>query len=101
MALLSTAAMAMTAPDDEAQSLFDRALASEDAERWPFDRARVHLLYGERLRRMRAVSAARIHLGAALDEFRRLGARPGRTALPRDCAPPARSGAATDATTRP
>ena len=72
--LLSTAAMAMTAPDDEARVLFDQALASEDAERWPFDQARVHLLYGERLRRMRAVSEARIHLGAALDEFRRLGA---------------------------
>jgi DNA-binding CsgD family transcriptional regulator len=74
MALLSTAAMAMTAPDDEAPALFDRALASADAERWPFDGARVHLLFGERLRRMRAVTPARVHLGAALDEFRRLGA---------------------------
>ena len=74
MALLSTAAMAMTAPDDEALALFDLALASEDANRWPFDRARVHLLAGERLRRARAVTAARAHLGAALDEFRRLGA---------------------------
>ena len=74
MALLSTAAMAMTAPDEEAPALFDRALATEDAERWPFDRARVHLLYGERLRRVRAVTAARAQLSAALDEFRRLGA---------------------------
>ena len=74
LALLSTAAMAMTAPDDEAPALFDLALASENAERWPFDRARVQLLTGERLRRVRAVTAARAHLGAALDEFRRLGA---------------------------
>ena len=74
MALLSTAAMAMTAPDDEARALFDQALGSADAERWPFDRARVHLLFGERLRRMRTVTPARVHLGAALDEFRRLGA---------------------------
>jgi DNA-binding CsgD family transcriptional regulator len=74
MALLSTAAMALTAPDDEAPALFDRALASGDAGRWPFDRARVHLLAGERLRRARAVTTARAHLGAALDEFRRLGA---------------------------
>jgi DNA-binding CsgD family transcriptional regulator len=74
MALLATAAMAMTVPDDEAPALFERALGSEDAERWPFDGARVHLLCGERQRRMRAVTPARVHLGAALDEFRRLGA---------------------------
>jgi DNA-binding CsgD family transcriptional regulator len=74
MALLSTAAMAMTASDDEAPALFDLALASTDAGRWPFDLARVHLLTGERLRRARAVTKARAHLGIALDEFRRLGA---------------------------
>jgi DNA-binding CsgD family transcriptional regulator len=74
LALLSTAAMAMTAPDEEAPALFDRALATEGAERWPFDRARVHLLYGERLRRVRAVTAARAQLSTALEEFRRLGA---------------------------
>jgi DNA-binding CsgD family transcriptional regulator len=74
MALLSAAAMAMTASDDEAPALFERALASEDAGRWPFDRARVQLLFGERLRRLRASGTARVHLSAALDEFRRLGA---------------------------
>jgi DNA-binding CsgD family transcriptional regulator len=75
MRLLSTAAMAMTAPDDEALALFDLALATDGAERWPFDLARVRLLFGERLRRVRAVITARVHLGAALEEFRRLGAR--------------------------
>ena len=75
MALLSTAAAAMVAPDDRAPALFELALASEGAERWPFDRARVQLLLGERLRRMRAATAARVHLDAALAEFRRLGAR--------------------------
>jgi DNA-binding CsgD family transcriptional regulator len=74
MTLLSAAAMAMTAPDNEAPALFDLALASGDPSRWPFDRARVHLLAGERLRRVRAVTAARAHLGHALDEFRLLGA---------------------------
>jgi DNA-binding NarL/FixJ family response regulator len=64
----------MTAPDDEAPARFDRALAIEDTGQWPFDRARVHLLAGERLRRMRAVTAARAHLGTAVEEFRRLGA---------------------------
>ncbi|QMU69810.1 LuxR family transcriptional regulator [Streptacidiphilus sp. P02-A3a] len=74
MVLVSTGAMAMTAPDEEAPALFERALASGDAGRCPFDRARVHLLAGERLRRMRAVREARAHLGAAHDDFRRLGA---------------------------
>jgi DNA-binding CsgD family transcriptional regulator len=75
LALLSTAALAMTAPDEEAPALFDQALAGEGAQRWPFDRARVQLLYGERLRRVRAMTAARAQLSAAVDEFRRLGAR--------------------------
>ena len=74
MALVSTAARAMTAPDEEAPALFELALAGEDAGRCPFDRARVHLLAGERLRRMRAVREARVHLAAAHDDFRRLGA---------------------------
>jgi DNA-binding CsgD family transcriptional regulator len=74
MALLSTAAMAMTAADDEAPALFDLALASEYAGRWPFDRARVRLLFGERLRRAREVTRARGCLSEAFDEFRRLGA---------------------------
>jgi hypothetical protein len=52
-ALLTAAASAMTAPDSQAAALFDQALAIEDAGRWPFDRARVDLLFGERLRRMR------------------------------------------------
>jgi DNA-binding CsgD family transcriptional regulator len=73
-ALLTAAATAMTAPDDDAQALFDLALAGEDSGRWPFDRARVHLLAGERLRRLRAVGTARAHLGTAQEEFRRLGA---------------------------
>jgi DNA-binding CsgD family transcriptional regulator len=74
MALVSTAAMAMTAPDEQAPALFELALAGGDAARYPFDRARVHLLAGERLRRVRAVGPARAHLGAAYDGFRRLGA---------------------------
>ncbi|HEY0933114.1 MAG TPA: helix-turn-helix transcriptional regulator, partial [Trebonia sp.] len=74
MALLSVAAQALTAPDEEAPALFERALAGPDDGRWPFERARVQLLYGERLRRLRAVGTARLQLGAALDGFRRLGA---------------------------
>jgi len=76
LALLAHAAAALTAPDDEAPALFERALAVPGAARWPFDVARVHLLHGERLRRMRAVTAARTHLVEASAAFLRLGATP-------------------------
>jgi DNA-binding NarL/FixJ family response regulator len=36
----------------------------------------VQLLYGERLRRTRAIKESRVHLGAALETFRRLGTQP-------------------------
>jgi DNA-binding CsgD family transcriptional regulator len=75
LAMLAGAAAAMIAPDDEAVELFDRSLAIGDAERWPFDLARVQLLYGEHLRRAGGMKEARVHLVAALEGFRRLGAK--------------------------
>ncbi len=74
LALLSGAAAALIAPDEGSFKLFSMALAADGAERWPFDVARVHLLYGERLRRNHAMSQSRAHLTAALEGFRRLGA---------------------------
>jgi DNA-binding CsgD family transcriptional regulator len=62
--------------DDAAIDAFERALAVPDAARWPFDLARVHLTYGERLRRDRAARDARRHLSAAHDIFSQLGAAP-------------------------
>ncbi|MFF7468158.1 AAA family ATPase [Streptomyces sp. NPDC008092] len=76
LAMLADAARAVATPDAVAHDLFERALATPDAERWPFERARISLLYGERLRRARAGGAARVHLDAALTTFRRLGAVP-------------------------
>ncbi len=67
---------AIAAPDHEAVALFERALAVPGADRWPFDRARIQLTFGERLRRMKATTDARAHLTAALDTFQRLGAVP-------------------------
>jgi DNA-binding CsgD family transcriptional regulator len=77
--LLATAGAALAASDDRAGELFERALAVAGAERWPFELARVRLVYGEHLRRARATSAARTHLGAAHAAFEHLGARPWAT----------------------
>ena len=76
LALIATGAAAIAAADHEATALFAQALAIPGAGDWPFDLARVQLAYGERLRRARATTQARHQLGAALDIFRRLGARP-------------------------
>ncbi len=74
LALQCAAAAALVAPGDLAGPLFEQALATPDAERWPFDLARVELAYGEHLRRRRATTAARRHLAAAIAGFDGLGA---------------------------
>jgi DNA-binding CsgD family transcriptional regulator len=74
--LLVSASAAVAAPPEEAGPLFEQALAVGGADRFPFEFARVQLAFGEHLRRYRAPSDARIHLGAALSAFRALGARP-------------------------
>ncbi|WP_225847483.1 AAA family ATPase [Streptomyces sp. HPF1205] len=72
--ILLLASEALTTPGDEAFALFDQALAQPG--HWPFETARVHLFYGERLRRRRVTRRAREHLSAALEAFERLGAAP-------------------------
>jgi DNA-binding CsgD family transcriptional regulator len=57
-------------------ALFAEALLIPKIDRFPFDLARVHLLYGERLRRARATNDSRVQLSAALEIFQRLGASP-------------------------
>ncbi|MCW2649523.1 MAG: LuxR-family transcriptional regulator [Mycobacterium sp.] len=64
------------ATDDRAIELFEKALAVPGADRWSFVMARVHLAYGERLRRIPKTAEARVQLGAAITTFDRLGARP-------------------------
>jgi DNA-binding CsgD family transcriptional regulator len=77
LAMLVTASAALVDPDDAAAVAgFGRALALPEVEAWPFDRARVQLAQGERLRRALALSEARTPLRAALATFERLGARP-------------------------
>lgn len=62
--------------DQEAARRFDTALSVEGRERWPFELARIHLYYGERLRRGRAPAKARRRLDTAAQTFTRLGATP-------------------------
>jgi DNA-binding CsgD family transcriptional regulator len=76
LAFLLRASAAIAASDDTALGLFEEALAIAGLDRWPFDLARVQLIYGERLRRARAMTESRSHLAAALDTFTRLGAQP-------------------------
>lgn len=76
MALLAAGAAAIASPVDTGVDLFARALDLPDADRWQFDRARVELAYGERLRRAHELVDARTHLSAALETFERLAARP-------------------------
>ena len=77
LALITSGAGAMTATDDgEAIMLFEQGLDVPGADRWPFDLARVQLLFGERLRRARAKTRSRQLLTAAHDGFERLDARP-------------------------
>jgi ATP/maltotriose-dependent transcriptional regulator MalT len=76
LALLAGASAAIAAPEKRAEGLFEEALAVPGVDRWPFDHARVQLLYAERLRRTRAVIESRAHLRTALETFERLGARP-------------------------
>jgi len=76
LALSVGASAAMAAPDDRGLELFQAALALPGATRWQFDYARLQLAYGERLRRRRAMTEARVQLNAAREIFEHLGARP-------------------------
>ena len=76
LALLTAGSAAMASPAGDGVDRFEEALALPDADRWPFELARVELAYGERLRRARAMTESRSHLSAALEIFERLGAKP-------------------------
>ncbi|MGO8956784.1 MAG: helix-turn-helix transcriptional regulator [Streptosporangiaceae bacterium] len=79
LALAVAGADAMAAADADHRDLFERALRTPDTDLWPFDLARIQLAYGERLRRTKSPSDARAHLGAALEGFEQLAARPWAT----------------------
>jgi hypothetical protein len=89
LAVVVAGATAMAAPDDDHRDRFQAALAMPSAGRWPFDLARIHLAYGERLRRTKSPAAARPHLEAALDSFGQLRAQPWTERAAASFAPPA------------
>ena len=76
LALLVNAAEGLAADRDRAGACFERALQVPGADRWPFDLARVRLLYGEHLRRMRVYGQARDASRRRPYAFQRLGAEP-------------------------
>jgi DNA-binding CsgD family transcriptional regulator len=76
MALITAGAAALAAPDHDAGPLFEAALSLPEADRWPFEQARINLAYGQWLRRTRDTTRARLHLRAALETLDRLGAQP-------------------------
>ena len=76
LSLIVTAAAALTTSRDGARGLFETAVVTPGADQWPFDLARVRLLYGEWLRRERSTTEARAQLSAANRTFQQLGARP-------------------------
>ncbi|MEV4087892.1 LuxR C-terminal-related transcriptional regulator, partial [Nonomuraea fuscirosea] len=65
-------ASAVLAPREEADKLFRAALGA-DLTGWPAERGRVHLAFGEWLRRQRRVVESRAHLRTARDTFDALG----------------------------
>jgi len=76
LAMITAGSAALVSPCTSAAALFEQALAVPGSARWPFDRARVQLAYGEHLRRTRSTLLARTHLKAAFQLFKRIGAQP-------------------------
>ena len=64
----------LMADDDAFEPPFEEAFRLHREVEAPFEEARTHLCLGERLRRAKRRSDARVHLRAALDRFEALGA---------------------------
>ncbi|MDX6585430.1 MAG: hypothetical protein QOI10_4614, partial [Solirubrobacterales bacterium] len=75
IALVLRHARALVADPAEAGVRFEEALAS-DLTRWPVQRARIQLAFGQWLRRGRRVAESRTVLRAARDTFDALGSAP-------------------------
>ncbi|MGW2282447.1 ATP-binding protein [Streptomyces sp. NPDC001770] len=74
--LLVAGSQALAAPAESAVAAFEEALSLPEADRCPFERARLQLAYGRVLRSTGSADRAAHHLRAARETLERLGARP-------------------------
>ncbi len=76
--LVVLAGEAITEPrtDTDPHIALEQAITEPGHDRWPFDQARIQLIYGSHLRRIKRTTDARRQLAAAAETFRRLGATP-------------------------
>jgi DNA-binding CsgD family transcriptional regulator len=76
LAMASAGCAALVAGGDDAAAAYEAALAVPGGTRWPFERARIQLTYGEWLHRQRDPGPARMHLWEARTAFEALSAQP-------------------------
>jgi DNA-binding CsgD family transcriptional regulator len=76
LALTARSRALATRPAETREALLAEALALDESDPRPFNRARTLLLLGEHLRRQRRRTKARPYLREAAETFRRLGAAP-------------------------
>ena len=89
LALITAGAAATAADDDnDAIALYEQALDMPDAEQWPFDLARIQLLFGERLRRARSTTRSRQLLSVAHERSSDSALNHGRNEPATSCEPP-------------
>ncbi len=72
--LVVLAGEAITEPRTD--TALEQAITEPGNDRWPFDLARIQLIYGSHLRRIKRTTDARGQLAAGSETFRRLGATP-------------------------
>jgi DNA-binding CsgD family transcriptional regulator len=73
--LVVQASAAIARPEADLAEL-EQAVAEPGTDRWPFDLARIKLMYGSALRRVKRTTQARAELAGAAEIFGRLGAVP-------------------------
>lgn len=76
---LSERCEGLLADDADMDAHFERSVSALTEALQPFELARTHLCFGERLRRARRRADARVHLESALRAFTALGATPWAT----------------------
>jgi DNA-binding CsgD family transcriptional regulator len=76
LAMVSAGCAALVGVADDAAAAYEAALAIPDGTRWPFDRARIQLDFGDWLHRHHEPSVARTQEREALIAFASLTARP-------------------------